>query len=303
MRVSFKMFSSEISSNLSTSAEKLLDAQTRVTTGKRILRPSDDISGTGKAISLRSTISQIEQSVTNADNINSSLSVANSAMNTMIQSIQQAQSLALSMANSTVPDTSRASLSTQIDDIMDTLISAANTEYSGNYVFAGSRTDVKPFTNDSNTNTPSYNGDNIQTMVQAAPGMYIARNITADTIFNIGGASIPGTPDILSTLKQLKEDIASGNIDSISSQVANVKANLNNVIALRSQIGSRISKVETLKNNMLDSKDSFSEMLSGTEDVDLADAVIKLNEHENVYQAALASANKIMNLSLVNYLN
>lgn len=297
------MMSSTVGNDLSTNAEKLLDAQTRVTTGKSILRPSDNISGTGKAISLRSSISQIDQSVTNADNLNTSLSVTNSAMNTMVQSMQQAYSLALSMASSAVPEESRASLSTQIDNIMNTLTTAANTEFSGNYIFAGSKTDTKPFAENSNSDIPTYNGDNIQTVVQASPGVYVARNITADTIFNIGSSSVPGTPDIFTTLKQLKEDIASGDIQSVSDQVASVKANLDNVVALRSQVGSRINRVETLKNNMLDSKVSFTQMLSDTEDIDMADAVVKLNERTNVYQAALSTASKVLNLSLANYLN
>lgn len=303
MRVSFNMFAAGVADNISASAEDLFDAQNRVTLGKSITRPSDNIIGTGKVMSLQSSISQIEQSLDNANNVKIALSVADTAMNTISQNMQQAYDLALSMANSSVPDESRAVISSQIDDIMNSLATAANIQFSGNYLFSGSLTNVKPISTDLNTNEITYNGNSVQTMVEVAPGSYVARNITADAILNIGGTAISDTPDIFTTLKQLKSDIAGGNIDSISAGVANIKANMDNAIALRSQVGARIRKVESFTDSMQDSQVTLKQMLSDTEDIDMADAVVKLNERQNVYQAALLAAARVQNLSLADYLS
>lgn len=303
MRVSFKTLSSTVAGNLAASAEKLVNAQTQVTTGKRILRPSDDIAGTGKAMNLRSSISQIEQMLVSAESVKTSLSVSESAMNTMVQSMQQAYSFAVSMANSAVPDETRQTMSSRIDDIINTLITAGNTQFSGAYVFSGSMIDVEPISTDNVTGEITYNGDNAQVMVEVAPGAYIARNLPASAVFNIGSSSIAGAADIFTSLKQLKEDISSGNIENISAHMADIKANLDNMVALRSQLGTRINKIQTLKDSMNDSVTSFRQMLSDVEDIDLVDAVTKLNESTNVYQAALLAATKVLNLSLADYLS
>ncbi|MHB1190775.1 MAG: flagellin, partial [Armatimonadota bacterium] len=78
--------------------------------------------------------------------------------------------------------------------------------------------------------------------------------------------------------------------------------NLNNVIAVRSQMGGRLNRLESTNNMLLDLKLSMSNLLSETEDADLAEAILDLRTQENVYQAAAATAGRVLDISLVNYL-
>jgi flagellar hook-associated protein 3 FlgL len=52
---------------------------------------------------------------------------------------------------------------------------------------------------------------------------------------------------------------------------------------------------------MLDSRITTEELLSKTEDADLADAVIELQTKQNVYQAAIAAAERIFEMTLTDF--
>ena len=52
----------------------------------------------------------------------------------------------------------------------------------------------------------------------------------------------------------------------------------------------------------MDQNANLSSFLSKIEDIDVAQVVLELNNSQNVYEAALASAGRIMKVSLLNYL-
>ena len=61
MRTSLNMQVQNSLLSMARAADGLTNAQTRASTGKRILKPSDDVPGTDRALSLRSAISTAEQ--------------------------------------------------------------------------------------------------------------------------------------------------------------------------------------------------------------------------------------------------
>jgi flagellar hook-associated protein 3 FlgL len=127
-------------------------------------------------------------------------------------------------------------------------------------------------------------------------------NTTGDVLFNTGSCSAPTSPDVFETISLLKQEITSGDTDAISARLDDVDANLNNVVAIRSQVGARIARLESTLKIVQDSQIVFKTLLSETEDADLAEALVELSTRENVYQAAISAMNRILYVSLVNYL-
>jgi hypothetical protein len=93
------------------------------------------------------------------------------------------------------------------------------------------------------------------------------------------------------------------NTPGISDQIADIDANLANVTSWNSQIGAHMNQLSANAEALADSKTNFTELLSQTEDADITDAIVQLQTRQNVYQAAIATASKILNISLANTIN
>jgi len=303
MRVTLSMMTSRVLDDLMVSSERLLEAQNRASSGKRIRRPSDDVSGTGLAMNLRETLSEFKQFERNGDVAKSLLTATSHYLNSIAEMLEEARSLALSAANPAVTDEARSAIALQLDQISSALAAAGNAQYAGKYLFAGSQTKTPPLVPSGVESPPySYQGDSEEFRLQVAPGTYISSNVTGDGLFNIGGASVPGAPDIFETLRLLKQEITAGDSLAISSRIADIDANLNNVIATESQVGAKLNRLDNITGTVLDSQLVFKELLTKTEDVDLAEAILELRTRENVYQAAIATASRVLQMSLADYL-
>jgi len=303
MRITFNMMTGRILDDLMSSSERLMAAQKKAASGKRISSPSDDVSGTGRALNLRSTISEIEQYLRNGNIVKSELAAAHGALDSIVSAIRHVRDLALQAANSTMTPEARLGIAAELDQILITLAADGNTQHAGKYIFAGTKTNTPPI---AATGVPippySYDGNNMETTIQVAPWTSMCTNVTGDVVFNMGGAAVPTAPDLFSTIQALKEEVVAGDTQAISNRLTDIDANLSNVAAIRSQVGAWLNRLEATTEALLDSKLIMADLLSKTEDIDFAEALVELRTRENIYQAAIATSSRILQLSLADYL-
>jgi len=303
MRITFGMLTGNVISGLMRSSDRLIEAQNRASSGKRIQSPSDDVCGISRSLALRSAISQLEQLSRNSGIVRSQLSVTSTSLDSIVRTIQEVRRLALAAATSTQTPESRTGIAAQLDALSDQLSRLANTQYGGKYIFSGSFIDKRTVT-PTNAGTPpfTYDGDNTVLSVQVAPGIYITANVTGAKLFNFNGTAMPAEPDCFSAIAELKERVLSGSSADISACVDRIDAQLANIIAIGSQVGGTLSTLDSADDSTLNSKTQLQKLLSETEDVDLAQAVVELRTRENIYQAAVAVASRLLNVSLADYL-
>lgn len=304
MRVTLGMLTSRIKTNLSDSAERLLEAQNRTSSGKRITKPSDDVPGVGRALGLRSVISNMEQLNKNCDVAENYLSITSSMLTTCINAVNTAKTLGLQAANGTQSAEARQTIATQLDGICEQLAGVGNTQHLGGYLFSGGLSDKPAIVPNPGGATPPYvyQGNSTQFTVQVNPGSYIPTTITGDMVFNMNSQAVPGTPDLFTTIKTLRDKIVAGDTGDISDYLKQVDANQNNLIGIRSQVGARLSRLESGRETLLTTTNGFKDMLSKTEDADFAESAIDLQTQQNVYQAAITTASKVMQVSLADFL-
>ena len=299
MRVTMSMLSERLRSNLTGVSDRLMEAQDRASTGKKIRTASDDPMGTGKSLSLRSALASIDQYGRNIDVAESQLSVTSSALDSAVKSLQQLRTLALSGTSPALTAEARSNLAAQVDDIGKTLAGVGNTRHMGRYIFAGSLSNTQPIIENGASGPPYlYQGDSAQLSIRIGPGSYVNASVTGDAVFNMGSAAVPGAPDVFATIRGLRDAIAAGDVTAISNRIGDIDANLSNMISIRSQVGARLGRLDLSGETLLDTKTSTGELLSQNEDADLAEAMVQLRIRENVYQAAISVASRLLNVSL-----
>ncbi|MDR2488133.1 MAG: flagellar hook-associated protein FlgL [Desulfovibrio sp.] len=128
----------------------LMESNLQSSTQKRINRPSDDPSGTGRVISFRSKLNTLVRYQSNIDQASGWLSVADSTLAGSEGSVQNIltsiKTLDLQGSTGTVGEENREQISFALRGFFEQLINLANTQFDGYHIFAGHKTDKPAYT-------------------------------------------------------------------------------------------------------------------------------------------------------------
>ncbi|PAB60121.1 flagellar hook-associated protein FlgL [Anaeromicrobium sediminis] len=78
--------------------------------------------------------------------------------------------------------------------------------------------------------------------------------------------------------------------------------NLNQVLAVRADLGAKMSYVELTQNRLSDEYVTYTGLMSMNEDVDMAEVAMELASAQSVYEASLAAGSKIILPSLADFI-
>jgi flagellar hook-associated protein 3 FlgL len=103
------------------------------------------------------------------------------------------------------------SIGNQISGILNEVQSLANTNYQGQYIFAGSQTSTTPFTTSTATSpaVTTYQGDEDVNYLRTPNGQKIQLNVPGDQIFSASGSN-----SVFDALNNLVADYSSGKVNT-----------------------------------------------------------------------------------------
>ncbi|HEX5124178.1 MAG TPA: flagellar hook-associated protein FlgL, partial [Rhodanobacteraceae bacterium] len=187
MRIStFWMQQSAVNAMLDQQAQ-VSHTQLEVSTGRRILSPSDDPAGASRALGLTHASAQNDQYQRNIDSANSRLGNEDQTLSSVSDLLDRVRTLALEGQNGTLDSGDRKNIATEIRQRLSQLVALANTkDANGEYIFAGNATKTQPFVQGAGGVT--YAGDQGQRAIGIAPGQTIATGDPGSDVFQ----NIPG---------------------------------------------------------------------------------------------------------------
>ena len=295
MRVASKTIYDAIKFNLGNITEDLYGANKVVATGKRITGLSDDPVGLTQTLNIKSSLSNIEQLERNINLGKSWLTASESALTQVPDLISGAKTLCVQMATATTGAAQRASAAETVQNTLEEIVSLANTEVNGRYVFAGSETDTSPFSKGG-----TYSGDDNAFTVKIGRDTTVEVGSDGEAVFQPSGAG--ADDDIFQTLSDLKTALENNNVSGIQAAMSKLDDHFDHISTKISDIGSKMIRMEIKENIFQDLNLTNTDRLSHIEDADITEAIMDLKGKELAYQAALASSAKVMKLSLVDYL-
>lgn len=298
MRVATKTLYDNMITNLGVITEDLKYANETVATGKRINNLSDDPVGLTSVLNLHSARSNIEQLQRNINTGRSWLNTVESALRGVSDLIADAKVLCIQMANATIGPDERLSAATAVQHYLEELKALANTNVNGRYIFAGTKTDTAPFDFDLIDRDGSYNGDNNPFSVKIGKNMNIEVGRDGETVFGADGTA----DDIFKTLFDLQTALQTNDVNGIETQMGLLDNHFDKITTIISDTGQKEIRLDIRKGIISDLDFAYSERLSKLEDADMIEAIMELKKKEATYQAALAAAGKVMQISLVDYL-
>jgi flagellin-like hook-associated protein FlgL len=144
-RVSNLLRTSVATNQLPQLQQQLLETQNQLSTGQRLSSPSDDPGSAAIIMQLQKTLEQRQGYSDNLTQANSLMSATDSTLGDITDQIRQAQTLASANVGSDVTSDARAGAAAVVQSIYSQLISLANKQYQGMYLFGGDKGDTQPY--------------------------------------------------------------------------------------------------------------------------------------------------------------
>lgn len=276
---------------------KLADTQAQTSSGKRILKVSDDVSGTISSLSLRSAINTTAQLANNITVSKPLVNTALSAIDDLMKDVKNVSTLANQAANTIALDDPSALLA-ELDSILSKMVSTANTKYNGSYIFSGTAASIPPIVQEAGSASYIYQGNDDSRSIQILPSVSVAINIPGSSVFNINSSGTSNSTDLFTMVSTLKDAIKTGDTEQVSAQLENIDANLRNLLQCCAKLGSLTNRMDSATDTLTGTSDRLAEVLSNTEDVDITKAVMDLQSQQLAYELALSASSKMLKLSL-----
>jgi flagellar hook-associated protein 3 len=181
LRVSAQTILSTALAYSSQQSAALAKLQEEASSGNSILTPDDNPIGEVSVINNGYQVAQLGTDLTNIQAAQADLNTSATTLQAADNLIVQAKDLALQGANDTNDQNGRSALATQVNALLSQLVTLANTQNNGQYVFAGTKTGTVPFVTDSSGKV-SYQGSEqagsllvgaTQTVAVAYPGSQV----------------------------------------------------------------------------------------------------------------------------------
>jgi len=297
--------------NVLTSNEYTL--QNQVSTGLRVQSPSDD------PTAMRNTLDYAADKAAQTqygNNISTLTSRANTIYTTL-QTLQTVSSrvgeIATSAATATTSSSDLSNYADEVNSLINQVVTAANAKdpSTGQYLFGGTASGTAPFTTTTDANgdvtAVTYNGNSKVNQSEIGDGQTTSVDIPGA---NTGTGGVRGLitdqqsgADFLNHLIQLRNDLKSGDKTAISdTDAANLQKDENNITYQVANNGVKQNQLTAASTFATNRTQSLDTMISNASGADMVKAVTALSQAQTAYQAALQSGTKIMQLSILNYI-
>jgi flagellar hook-associated protein 3 FlgL len=182
-----------------------------LSSGVKITSLSQNPVAAGENVLLLNQMQQDDSFTQSSSLVTGQLQVADSTLGSVVTQLTQAISLATSANNGTMNPNDVKSIANQISGILYEVQSLANTNYQGQYIFAGGQTSTTPFTTSTGASpaTTTYNGDEDINYLETPNGQKIQLNVPVSQVFSASGSN-----SVFGALNSLIADYSSGTVNT-----------------------------------------------------------------------------------------
>jgi flagellar hook-associated protein 3 FlgL len=188
--------------------------------------------------------------------------------------------------------TDRDAIAAELDQLADSIKTAGNSQYAGNYVFAGAKTQTQPYTVGG---ADTYNGDTTTINREIGQSVTMPVNVTGNTVID----------PVLAAIRQAAVDLRAGGTPANlgTSDLNALDAASDNISETRAIVGARQNRLTAATSRLQQLQQAQTQQLSDTEDADMAQTMIDFSTQSAVYQAALKAGANLIQPSLMNFLS
>ena len=284
--------------NLQDNMKKLDKLNQQLSSGKKFSKPSENPIGAAESMELNSVLSNHDQYIDNIGEAKDWMKSSESALKNSGKILQRAREQAVYGANGSLSEGDRKQIATEIGELKKELINVANSKLGDRFLFSGQKTNTKAF-----DDSGDYQGSVSGLRREVGPGTEMKINTNGKEVFE----------DAIEHLDKLESNLRGEDVNGnalsdsefqtrINNRISNLDEDLSINTEKRAQIGAKINRLDLTEAKIEEEKIQSEELLSKNEDVDIAKTITDLKMQESVYRASLASGARVMQPTLVDFL-
>ncbi len=316
MRVTTNSFVNDLRYNITTLAERQLRLQQQVSTGQRITSTSDDPHAMRRVLDLRNEQGQLKQYQDNISTLRENANVAYSTVQGLKKLSDRASEIAV-MADGTKGPNSLSAYAKEVDQLLEEAVRLANSKHRDVYILSGTKGKTQAYSvtrTDDQITAVTFGGNTTSAKVDIASHASVNANYSAEGSNGILKTDDSDT-DFIASLMSLRNSLTTAASDNSSENakaaalttikdtvISHLDKSELNFIDHFSSIGATLSRLETSESITNQQISAIEPLVSNEVDIDLADTLVRLNEIQNAYTAALQSGSTLLRTSLLDYL-
>ncbi len=282
MRVTQSEMYRNFLSDIDTLNENLNNISRQVASGKRLTQLKDSPAGSAELVSLKEQASEIDQYRSNIDAGSYFLGVADSTLNEVNNLVTTIYTKGSQSTSALTTSDARATLAMEVRSLRDQILSLANAQVRGRYIFAGSEITSAPFVLQGDS--ISYQGDNRVNSIAIDEGMEVQGGIPGSSAFS----------SVFAAIDSLLAAMDGNDTASIQTALSQFSSALSELGLARGKIGSNLSLLENVRMHLDTKEINLKERHSKIEDADMASAVVQLNQTRTTLQTAISAGGILM---------
>ncbi len=276
--------------SLSATQNRLARLQEQVSSGKAFQRASEDPSAVQSAMKLSSAQKRNAQAALNIDTGLLRLQTSQIQVDSVAENLLRAQSIVRQGQLASTTASERAALAAEIDVILGGLRVAANSDFAGRQLFAGTSAAATAYDASGN-----YLGDTNQVLARIDSDSTVRTELNGTEVFGVGAANA------FATLTSISSNLIN-DPGSLAANETALNANVATAVNAQVTIASRINQLNGLGQLIADKDVSLTGALSNVQDTDLMKTIMELTLEQTGYQAALQATASVMQPSLMDFL-
>jgi flagellar hook-associated protein 3 FlgL len=314
MRVATNSFTNSMLNQYNTLVGNEGTLQGEVSSGLAVQAPSDNPTAMENTLDYTAQKATQTQYSSNITTLQTRATTIASTLESLQTIVNDASSVATSAVSSTTSSSDLANYASQVNSLINQVVSAANTKdpATGQYLFGGTASGTEPFTtttdSSGNVTAATYNGNNSFNLTNIGDNQSVSVDIPGANTSSTGARGLitdsQSGADLLNHLISLRDDLTSGSTSTITStDSANLAKDENNITYQVANNGVLQTQLKAAATAATDTTNNLDTMITNSSSANMVTTMVQLNAAQTAYQAALESGTKIMNLSILNYLS
>jgi flagellar hook-associated protein 3 FlgL len=287
--------------------QELSESQIQLTSGKRVLRASDDPSAASRAERALAAMSRAESRMRALDAGRDTMQLTETAMGDAVELAQQAREKLVSAGNGSFTDPERKIVADALRDLRTQLLAVANrTDGGGRSLFGGQGN-----TGDAFGDAPGgvvYLGTEGRLQAAAGEPMPMSTDGRAAWMQTVDPVTPTATTSIFDALTKAIDELSTPGRTStqvaqtVSEGIARVDATMTTISSWRSRAGEALNQADGINSRLSQAKLDAQTHRSDAEDLDMVEAISAFQAQQTGYSAALQTYSTVQRMTLLDYL-
>jgi flagellar hook-associated protein 3 FlgL len=282
MRVAQSEIYRTLLSDFASLNEDLSKVSSQISSGKSLNHLKDSPAGSAALVSLAKLDADVDQYLSNTDAGSLYMGIADSALNEAANLVTSIYSKGSQAVSETITDETRSIIAGEVRSLREQIVSLANSEVRGRYIFAGSMVTEPPFVIEGDNVT--YRGDSRVNTLSVDIDMDVQMNFSGEDVFG----------PVFEAINSLLTALDGNDMDAVQTALNQFTPSLSAFSLARAQVGSSMNALENVQARLHARETSLAAQRSKIEDTDMAQAAVQLQQTQTALDAAVSAASSIL---------